>query len=451
MRIAIIGGGATGALAAVHLARRLAGRAEAILLVEPSETVGRGLAYSTTDSRHLLNVRVSNMSAFPEEPQHLHDWLRRQGGQPCPTPFCFISRGRYGDYLSDLAQEVLASGAVRHVRDVCVDIVERRDGATLRLGSGATIEADHVVLATGNDAKPAVNGFPAEQPWTPGSLDGLSPEAPILVIGTGLTMVDMALSLDRRGHRGPIVAVSRRGLLPSAHRSTAPRAIGADEIPFGTDLSKLLAWLRGFSAGLAAEGVDWRSAVDALRPHTQRLWREMTLEQKRRFLRHARVYWDVHRHRMAPEIEQALARLMRDGRLTVIAGRILAVRRDADRLRVQIAPRGATDRQESIFARVIDCTGLADDPLKSSNPLLCALFARGALRPDALGIGLDVAETYRIVGAGGARSQRIRAIGPLARAAFWECIAIPDIRVQCSEIAEAMAEAARDEAKEPAF
>ncbi|HXZ15314.1 MAG TPA: FAD/NAD(P)-binding protein, partial [Roseiarcus sp.] len=331
MRIAIVGGGATGTLAAIHIAKHVSGQAVEILLVDPGEEIGRGLAYSTTDPRHLLNVRVSNMSAFPEEPQHLHDWLKAHGGS-CPTPFHFISRGRYGDYLSDLAQEALDSAAVRHVRDVCVDIVEDPRAVTLRLGSGGAIEADHVILATGNDAKPAVNGFPAEQPWTPGSLEGLPQDASILVIGSGLTMVDMLLSLDRRGHRGPVVAVSRRGLLPSAHRLTAAHNFRSDEIPFGADLSKLLAWLRLRSAELTANGADWRSAVDALRPYTQRLWREMTLDQRRRFLRHARVYWEVHRHRMAPEIEQALGKLSRDGRLTVIAGRVIDVKQDADRL-----------------------------------------------------------------------------------------------------------------------
>ena len=263
-------------------------------------------------------------------------------------------------------------------------------------------------------------------------------------------MVDMVLSLDRRGHRGPVVAVSRRGLLPSAHRLTAAHNLPSDEIPFGADLSKLLAWLRLRSAELTANGADWRSAVQALRPHTQRLWREMTLDQKRRFLRHARVYWEVHRHRMAPDIEQALGRLIRDGRLTIIAGRVIDVQQDADRLEVRIVRRGAKDPEQRAFARIIDCTGLTDDPLNSTNPLLRTLLARGSLRPDAVGIGFDVAENYAIVGADGARSRRVKAIGPLARAAFWECIAIPDIRIQCKQIAEALAVAAREREKEPA-
>ena len=376
------------------------------------------------------------MSAFADEPKHLLNWLRRRNGEDSATPFCFISRTTYGDYVSDIARKTLDSGAVRHIRDLAVDLIEEPARVALRLASGVTLDVDRVVLATGHDPKPAIAGIPAEQPWTPGSLDGLDVDAPLMIVGAGLTMVDMALSLDRRGHRGPIVAVSRRGLISHAHRPAAPGNIEAEKIPFGADASKLLRWIRAF----AAQGADWRAAVDALRPHTQRLWRSMTKEQKRRFLRHARVFWDIHRHRMAPEIEAAVAALRASGRLSLIAGTVLAAETSENGVEVTIRRRGADAAEQRTFARVIDCTGLPDDVTKSGNPLIRALLERGALRPDELGIGLDIAETYGIVDVNGAPSQRIFAIGPLARAAFWECIAIPDIRLQCRDIAEGMFE-----------
>ena len=215
MRIAVVGGGATGALAAVHIARHIGDCRADIVVIEPSEAVGRGVAYSTPDPRHLLNVRVSNMSAFADWPNHLYEWLKSQPrteALSCPTPFCFIPRATYGAYVSDLVRDVLGSGVVRHVRDACVDIVEELGAVTLCLSSGRMIEADRVVLATGHDVKPSLEGIPAEQPWAEGSLEGLTGDAPILIIGSGLTMVDMTLSLDRRGHRGSMTVVSRRGL-----------------------------------------------------------------------------------------------------------------------------------------------------------------------------------------------------------------------------------------------
>ena len=442
VRIAIIGGGATGALAAVHLARRFdVGQAE-IVLVEPRRDIGRGLAYSTRDPRHLLNVRVGNMSAFADQPDHLLAWLSEQGtrsGVDCPTEFCFIPRSTYGDYISDLVGRALVSGAVRCMHDVCVDAVESADSVALHLDSGRSIVADRVVLATGFGAKPALDGVPAAQAWTHAPLDDLPADAPILIVGSGLTMVDTAVSLDRRGHRGPIMVVSRRGLLSSAHRPVSSRQLSADAVPFGAELSELLAWLRGLAARMSADGADWRSAIDALRPHAQQLWRSMSGGQKRRFLRHARVYWDVHRHRMAPEIERHMMRLRSSGRLTIVAGRALSAVQRADGVHVQIARRGANPIEDRCFARVIDCTGQPDDPRRSENPLIRALLARGIARVDPLGIGLDVGEDYALVDSSGHPSRHIRVIGPLARAAFWECIAIPDIRLQCENVADSLA------------
>jgi uncharacterized NAD(P)/FAD-binding protein YdhS len=442
MRIAIIGGGATGALAALHVARRVGGRADTVL-IEPREAIGRGIAYSTPDPRHLLNVLVSNVSAFADSPNHLHEWLTRRGhpdSPGCRTPFCFIPRATYGEYISDLMSGVLASGAVRHVRDACVDLSEAADAVTLHLSSGRTIEVDRVILATGHDAKPSFEGIPAEQPWTEGSLDGLSRDAPILVIGSGLTMVDMTVSLDRRGHQGPITAVSRRGLLSLAHRPVMQSHLVEQEIPFGAELSRLLAWMRGLTTRLTAQGADWRSAIDALRPHTQRLWRSMTLEQKQRFYRHARAYWDIHRHRMAPEVERHILALRSSGRLKLIAGRVLGAELRDDGVHVSFLRRGSGGSELHRFARLIDCTGLPDNPKMSVNPLIRAWFARGYGRRDPLGIGLDVAENYALIDAEGRPSRRVQVIGPLARAAFWECIAIPDIRLQCEGIADAFAD-----------
>ena len=441
MRVAIVGGGATGVLAAAHLVRRLGAAAADVVVIDPGESgsLGRGVAYATDDPRHLLNVRVANMGAFADQPDHLYAWLRRRGGEDCPTPFSFISRATYGDYLADLAREMLAAGRARHARATCLDIDERAEGVRLGLSTGESIDADLVILATGHDAKLTLAGVPAEQPWSEGALAGLGADAPILIVGCGLTMVDMALSLDRRGRHGPITAVSRRGLLPSAHRPASPRNVPIGEVPLGAALSAQLAWLRRMATRFAAGGADWRAAVDALRPHTQRLWRAMSVEQRRRFLRHARVYWDIHRHRMAPEIEAALRALMDSGRLEIVAGRIVAAQRIDGQIAVDIVRRGGGAIVTRQFARIIDCTGLSESPLQSANPLLRALLERGAARQDALGIGFDVAADLGLVGADGRVSRRVRAIGPLARAAFWECIAIPDIRLQCAQLADVLA------------
>ena len=341
----------------------------------------------------------------------------------------------------DMMRELTGSGAVRHVRERCVDLIETATSVVLALEAGGTIVADLVILATGNDAKPPLNGIPAVQPRGENALNNLPAHLPVLIIGTGLTMVDVALSLDRRGHSGKITALSPRGLLSLAHRPVKPLALLAKDVPFAAELSKLSSWLRLFCTGIMNHGGDWRSAIDALRPHTQRLWLSMSLAQRRRFLRHARPYWDIHRHRMAPEVQAQLSRLRAKGRIEIIAGRIVDAKQKEDRVTVKWVRRGQDTIQSEDFARLIDCAGLIGDPPHSPNPLIRSLLARGAARSDPLGIGLDIDADYSLIDASSRCSKRVRAVGPLTRAAFWECIAIPDIRLQCARPADLIANA----------
>ena len=259
-----------------------------------------------------------------------------------------------------------------------------------------------------------------------------------MIIGTGLTMVDQVLSLERQGHVGKISALSPRGLLPSAHRPVKPFKLNG-EVPYGAELSAIAAWIRSSSEEITHDGGDWRSAIDALRPHTQRLWRSMSTSQRRRFLRHGRADWDVLRHRMAPEVEARIKGLCEAGKLEIVAGRIVHAEKCYDGVAVHVLRRGRGHVDKRKFARLIDCTGLGDDPYRSDNPLIGALLARGAARTDPLGIGLDISEEYALIDKFARSSDQLRAIGPLARATFWECTAIPDIRVQCQHLAAIIA------------
>lgn len=425
MHVVIIGGGASGVLAAAQFARTGA----QVTILDPAETLGQGVAYGTHDPAHLLNVAAGNMSAFADQPTHLLDWLGRTGLEGAVTPGTFIRRRSYGTYLAAIAGDL---ANLRHLRDLCVDLAEEAGGVTLRLASGQSLAADRVVLATGNDTKPTVPDLPAVQAWSGDALEGLAMDAPVLILGTGLTMVDMVLSLDGRGHRGPILAVSRRGLLPLPHATPPRRPVEAEAVPFGAPISALLAWLRRRAATMVAEGADWRSAIDALRPHTTRLWQAMTPDQRRRFLRHARAPWDIHRHRMPPAVHDRLTARQAEGRLTVLADRLTRAERHAGGITVWLG----RESQPREMARIIDCTGLADDPRRTTNPLLATLLARGAARIDPIGLGFDFAPDGALIDATGRPSPRIHAIGPVTRAAFWEMVAIPDIRVMARALAE---------------
>jgi uncharacterized NAD(P)/FAD-binding protein YdhS len=215
--------------------------------------------------------------------------------------------------------------------------------------------------------------------------------------------------------------------------------IDESDVPFGASASRLLCWLRGCIDAHITDGGDWRSVIDAIRPYTQRLWRELPLSSRRRFLEHARAWWDVHRHRMAPEVETRLALALETGTLTLVAAKWTGIEANAGGALVRYRRRGQHESKSLQVGMIVDCTGIVRDPRAAGNPVIQRLFERGLARTDPLQIGLDVAEDCAVINPNGIPSRRLFAVGPLTRAAFWEIVAIPDIRNQCAELATRLA------------
>ncbi|NEV01888.1 FAD/NAD(P)-binding protein [Bradyrhizobium uaiense] len=442
--VIIVGGGASGVLLAYQLLHQPT-RDLRVTLIEQRPDLGRGIAYHTGNPDHLLNVRVANMSALPDQPDHFWRWLgSRELNVPlCPDPYCFVPRRVYGDYIASLLEQHTSDPAdverLSIVHGTCVDINEGHAGVTVTLEDGQSLAGDAVVLATGHDMRASRAGY--ADPWAPASAAPVDADATVLLLGTGLTMVDYVLSLLRDGHRGPIVAMSRRGLLAKPHRRVDARHIDEADVPFGATISSLLHWLRRRIARNAAEGGDWRSVIDGLRPYTQRLWHELPLASKRGFLEHARAWWDVHRHRMAPEVEARVSQAIYAGQLRLMAAKVISVAPNDDGARIHYRRRGDTRIFNIQVGAVVDCTGIVKDPRATPNPAVRGLFDCGLARVDPLGIGIETDRNCAIIGRDGAVSQRIFAVGPLTRAAFWEIVAIPDIRSQCNTLAARLAEA----------
>ena len=434
----IVGGGASSVLLAYQLLR-LGRGAFRVTLIEQRPEIGRGLAYHTGNPDHLLNVRVANMSALPEDPDHFWRWLSARDTCRCADRYCFVPRRVYGDYIAGLIGPLVARGddadGLRILNGECVSIRDNTSGVVAELASGAELAGDIVILATGHDARK----FPAAcyaDPWMPPSAAGIRKDGSVLILGSGLTMADYVLSLLRDGHTGRIVAVSRRGLMPKAHRRVPPLPIDELQVPFGASASQLLRWLRHLVDNHSAQGGNWRSVVDGLRPHTQRLWRELPIDSRRRFLEHARAWWDVHRHRMAPEVEFTISQAVTDRRLTLMAAKIIDISPNPTGATVCYRRRGQAVIEGLEVDAIVDCTGIAKDPAATGNPAVRSLLDQGLARIDPLHMGIDVAPDCAIVNRRGLPSRRLFAIGPLTRAAFWEIIAIPDIRNQCVRLAE---------------
>lgn len=428
-QIVIIGGGFSGAMAAA----RLAERGVTSTLIDAGGDFGLGVAYSTPFDGHLLNVRSNRMSAVEDRPGDFVDWLGLNHPDRA-DPEGFAPRRLYGLYVQDRLRAVEAShpGRVTRVQG-CAGVIE---GKTVLLDDGRRVSGRAIVLATGNPAPRTASDKGARviaDPWARGALDGIGSTDRVAIIGTGLTMVDMAVWLKARGWRGPLFALSRRGLGPRAHHDH-PEA----PLPVLPELADGPASARLSAARRLAEQGPWRALMEGLRPVTGDLWRAADAATRARWVRHLRPFWDVHRHRIAPAIAAEIQALADAGRLTVTAGRVVSVAPAGDGVTLTFRPKGATVTESVAADWLIDCTGPGHDPAR--DPLTAPLISTGRARLDPLRLGLDLDDSGRVLTADGTPDPTLMVLGPPARATFWETVAVPDIRKRIEVLAGTLAE-----------
>ena len=369
------------------------------------------------------------MSALADDPDHFARRFEAEGGHRTG----FAERRLFGRYLREILESVIGIG---HAQVDHSSVVEARldDGMwRLALNDGRVLKAQALALAVGNQEPQPLEAFGGggdryvNNPWGEEARAAVrnlvDTGGSALLIGTGLTMVDLVLSLDAAGYQGRIVALSRRGQVPRSHADFHPAPIEFETVPGGSVIG-LWRWLRRRSAE-----VGWRAAIDSLRPHSHALWQGLDLDQQRRFLRHARPWWDVHRHRIAPQVAARIHDMVAEGLLEIVAGRVIGANPADGGLEVEIRRRGSDRSSSERFDYVINCTGPLHVMEQTHDPLLRGLLESGVVRPDHLGIGLQVDEHSRA-------GNRLWALGPLTKGRYWEIIAVPDIRGQAAAIAE---------------
>lgn len=454
LRIVICGGGASGVLL-LNALRRHAQRGVQVSIVEPRDKLGGGVAYSTKSRLHLLNVPAGNMTPNLEAGGFL-PWLRAERPRALLNWSVndFAPRSLFGEFLQSLADKAAEAPNLQlsWLRTMADSLAPIRGGWEVVLAHGAPIQADIVVLAMGNETPAPIGEHLTPQqrclvvndPWDRDAKAEIPANAPVMLLGTGLTAVDVAVELlAKRGHTGQIIAVSRRGLLPRPQGASTPVAPHVVRYLQTASIRDIVKLVKQYAAE-DSSGARLRGIIKELRVLAPSIWTRLTPTERQRFVRHLKPYWDVYRHRVAPAIYRRISAALASGQLKIVRGRMEAIEclRDQSALRVSIRqPQGKRTLE---VARLVNCTGPRSDPSRAGNPLLQSLIGDGTARPDSLGLGLATDAQSRVIGANGTIHENLFALGALSRGARFETTAIAEISEQVDAMAREILERAQE-------
>ena len=412
-----------------------------VLLIDDAQLPGRGVAYGTSQMEHLLNVPASGMSILPDNPDHFIEWLRLRGESNPGLGERFMARAVYGGYLHEQLEAAQIDGVRLHRSRVVALGVS--DGYRLTLADGSRVDAANVVLAIGNSPHrlPVPHeGVEVIDAWDDVAVAAIPAQNDVAIVGAGLSMVDAVLSLAVNNHLGRIDVFSRHGLAPlphDGHHDSADFDINAFvTLPLRSRVDHLRRWIDEHPQR------HWQAMMRALRSPGQRLWQSLGYDEQERFLRHVVRFWDIHRHRIAPQVAETIAALRTTGQLTLHAGRPRELKPVDGRVEVSYLPRHAPALESLTFDCVINATGLETHLESSSNPLLQSLLANGQARPGPHGRGLDTAADGSVLDRDGAAQPNLYTLGSSRIGSLWESIAIPDLRVHAADVAALLLRAA---------
>lgn len=415
----------------------------ALAVVGDDPGFGRGTAYRTELYLHRLNLPAGRMSLLPDHPTDFVDWLKNRG-RPLQEGD-FASRSDFGLYVRETLARLLRKRdgrcRVDFVKAKATGCVERYSSTlAFLLDNDNEIAGKNIILClgVGNASLPVDPGAVSasarsriiENPWRLSWLRRVAPSDTVCILGSGLTMIDQVLALRAHGHQGNIEVLSRRGLAPLGHAKTSPAPTKIDVEALPNMTSDLLKVLRAKSRTVN----DWRSVMDGLRPVTQHIWKRLPFEAKQRFLRHALPWWNIHRHRVAPEVFDSFEKLVWEGTVQFHAGFLKSVATEEGRIVAAFRVRGRPDTAKIHCDWLVNCTGMERAGINHS-PLLKEMSRVGLVAPDALGLGIQVDEGSRVISQSANSPARLFAVGALTAGQFWEITAVPDIRVQARAVA----------------
>jgi uncharacterized NAD(P)/FAD-binding protein YdhS len=457
--ILIVGGGLSGAMLAAQL-MRLPGKRQ-VLVIEPRAELGRGEAYSAVELGHTLNGNAARMSVDPDDPDDLTRWLTeyidaghwpQAKQQRVPVSELFPPRGIFGLYARQRLAEAQALGAlngstVEHVQAEVVDLQTDAQAVRLTLSDGRCLEGAYAVLATGlfpaaRTPQTQTSGVNAAalDPWDVAAMGQLDPQSTVLIIGSGLTMVDAVVSLEQAGHRGPIEIFSRHGLLPQVRRQPPAWVDFLAQDDSIRTPRQLVRELRRHCRDAMAQGIDWQAPLDTVRAHIGRLWLQATDVQRRQFVRHVRPWWESHHHRSPPLSAGLVERLHREGRLSIHAASFQGLEPASEGVSIRLRRRGEAQSCVVHGAALINSSGIEYDWRRVARPLPRQLLARGLIQPGNLALGIGAQVDGAVLDANGQAASRLFAMGPPLRGLWWESTAVTDVASQAKALAARLAQ-----------
>lgn len=422
-------------------------------LVEPRLAPGPGLAYTARRPEYLMNVPSQMLSAFPDQPDHFQNWMRVTDAAQCKETFC--TRQTYGRYVQQLVGQVIEWPSFNGMRcqwhaqtAVAVEMTAAGQTATVRLADGSEILSDYVVLAMGN-FPPLPPAPPADyltlpnyhgNPWARGALRNIDQDATVLLIGSGLTAVDVLLGLQADGHRGQVTVVSGHGRWPAAHSASQESypSFYATELAGLTTVAAVLQVVRRHIQTAARQGIDWRAVIDSMRPHLGHIWATWPQAEQARFLRHLAGIWSVVRHRSPPRNAAAVEQMLATGAVQMEKGRVRQLQAGGEGLLVTVQRPGQAARTLTA-EHVVTCTGPLLDYTRIQDPVVSGLREAGLLCPDALRLGIQTDTQGALLTAAGQPSAVLCTLGPSRRPAFFESTAVPELREQAVALAQELA------------
>ena len=449
--IAIIGGGFCGSALLIQLARQSQNPLE-IILINKENPLSKGIAYSSYNPKHILNVPAAKMSAFPDDPDNFINWIK---SKPEFSEYVnedlndrFMPRVIYGKYLKELFEETVNNLPpnifLKIIEDEVTDVIPSESVTDIILKKGDPVKADKVVLALGNfgpeDPRIQNNDFFKSKnyfsnPWKQEAVSGLNDDDNVLIIGTGLTMVDNVLSLLDKGFKGTIFALSTNGYFPLSHKKRKPYTDILSELHPPYTMAGLFKIFRKHIKYVLSHGITGEAVVDAVRPKTQEIWLSLTLDDKIRFMSHIRHLWGVARHRLPKEIFEQMQELISVKKLQIIGGRIQDIEEHNGRIIVTYKERKTQLIKELNINRIINCTGPKTDLSKIDDELIVNLLKRGLITADEMKLGINALPDGTIIQKDHSVSSKLFTIGSLLKGILWESTAVPELRVQAQSLA----------------